>query len=148
LEGATAPYIENFHQEIFAFSEGSISGGFSLLLCLRLGSPALELINHSGCVEGLLGACVERMALRADFNGYMLFCRAKVEYSSACAGHCRLFEVFWVDFSFHSRNTISETFAVCKPLKSCALERIDHICLDLSRFCHDIIAIEGVCRAL
>ncbi len=54
------------------------------------------------------------MAIAADLDCHFFFCRTNVKSVAASADNRRFFEVFWMYFRFHSGNTISEVFKLCK----------------------------------
>lgn len=62
--------------------------------------PRLEFLYPSSSVNEFLLACVERVALRANFNINPLFCGSDGEFVAAGAFN-RGFVVFWMDVCFH-----------------------------------------------
>lgn len=60
----------------------------------------LESVNTSACINKLLLACVERMALRADFNLNILLCGASIDHIAASAGNSGII-ILRMDTFFH-----------------------------------------------
>ncbi len=55
---------------------------------LSLFHSLLELINTSACINELLLACIERVAVRADINSQITLCGKSLECVAACALNC------------------------------------------------------------
>jgi len=60
-----------------------------------------ESVNTSSRVYKLLLTGIERMALRADFNLDILFCRTSLDYVTAMTNNCCLVEN-WMNSLFHN----------------------------------------------
>ena len=55
---------------------------------LSLFHSLLELINTSACINELLLACIERVAVGADINSQIALCGKSLECVAACALNC------------------------------------------------------------
>ena len=71
---------------------------------LSLFHSLLELINTSACINELLLACIERVAVGADINSQITLCGKSLECVAACALNCndlRLRMNSFFHFTFH-----------------------------------------------
>ena len=84
---------------LFLFRLGLFRFGLLFLCFFR---HFLEAVNASHSIDGLLFAGIERMTLRADFDGERFFGGSDGENGSARAGHGRFFPVSGVEFFLHN----------------------------------------------
>ncbi len=84
---------------------------------LGLTHSLVELVNASACINELLLACIERMALGADFNLDILLCGHSLDHVAAVAGNCCLNKVR-MDSLFHDCHLFHRFFVSVQPISS------------------------------
>lgn len=57
-----------------------------------------ESLHSAGSVNHLIISRIERVAVAADFNSDLFFCRTDGKLVAASASNSRFLKVFWMDF--------------------------------------------------